>query len=194
MRNTKSHITSVGSMALAALLCVGATGCKSNPQHTTEVDESANLSEQNRLTVRMLQAENVYNANAVERAVYPKDFRPGSAQLNELGERRVESLIHACRDGKGEVAIVRGDEGDAVFARRIEAVRKQFVDAGFKADEISVEGGLPGGERVSSDRAIIAFARMMDSYAPGTTSDGTGSSTNGAGPSGLSGSSNSQSR
>src|SRR5207244_2146585 len=92
----------------------------------------------NQLMVRMALAENVYNGMASEQAVYPKDFEAGSASLNELGTRRVEALIHVCRGGWGNIAVIRGDEPDVLYDARIAAVQQQFADSGIDMSRVSI--------------------------------------------------------
>jgi hypothetical protein len=146
-------------LLVLAALAASVSGCKS----TTNVDASADQSEHNRMLVRMAMAENVYNGVAAEGAVYSKDFDYGSATLNTLGERRVATLIHAYRGGGGKVVVLQGEESDETYAKRIDAVRKQFADAGFNNGQVEIgRGTLTGGS--SSERGIVSFDRMMSSY------------------------------
>ncbi len=150
--------------AAAAILAVGAgCGSKNKQARAPKLDEG----EQNRLLIRMALAENVYNATATERAVYPKDFNPGTATLNALGNRRVETLLHACRGAKGRVTIIRGEEPDEVYTQRVGAVRQQFVDAGINVEHINVvKGDHVEGGGISSGQASLIFDRMLSDYAP----------------------------
>jgi hypothetical protein len=153
-----------------------AGGCHSS----TPVAQSADEADHNRMLVRMALAENVYNGIAADGALYPKDFAHGSAALNALGERRVETLIHAYRGGSGKVVLIRGDESDDVYAKRIETIRQQFADAGFTSGQVEVgHGTSPAG--TSSERGLITFEHMLSTYrtpAGGASSSGSGSTSN----------------
>jgi hypothetical protein len=152
----------------AALAAAAAAGCASSaPDKTAQVDQSADEREQNRLLVRLALAENVYNGVATERVMYPKDFDPGTAKLNELGTRRVEALAYACRGGSSRVAVVRGDEPDELYEARLAAVRDELALAGLDAKEINVsQDGQVSGETASTERALLTFDKMMSRYAP----------------------------
>ena len=112
------------AIAAAALMAVG---CASDHGRDVTVDEQTDLAEQNRLLVRMAAAEGVYNAVASERAVYPKDFDSGTAELNELGMRRVQMLISASSRASGHVTVVKGDEDADLYGRRVLAVRQRLA-------------------------------------------------------------------
>ena len=165
MKKTLSQSSHI--LALAAAVAVAGVGCKSNKERTVKVDETANSIDQNRLLVRMALAENVYNGIAAERAVYPKDFEPGSTKLTTLGENRVEALIHVCRDGNSRIVVIRGDESPETYDARVKLVEELFVDAGFGTsitvakDSHVTGGGQPG------DRAILTYSKMMTTYQPG---------------------------
>lgn len=149
------------------LLGVALTGCASNTQEQDiSVNQSADESAQNRLLVRMALAENVYNHVAVERTMYPRDFKPGTATLNALGESRVGMIIDSSRDARGNVSIVRGEEPDDVYQARVDAIRLELKDAGINLDHLTVAGGIANGPAVSSPRAIITYDRMMTDYQP----------------------------
>ena len=163
--NTKLWIwTAAASLATAA---AALSGCKSSDSHEAQVNDSADLSEQNRLLVRWTLAENVYNGVAAERAVYPKDFDASSATLNRLGTQRLETLVDASRNTTAPIVIVRGDAADELYASRVETVRKELIAAGLTADEAQVARDTHvGGGRVSSDRALLTYQRLMSDYVP----------------------------
>ena len=168
-RNVKRTIRSVataGLLAAAAAVAAAGGGCRSNDNRDEDVDVSANQTEQNRLLVRLALAENVYNGIAAERAVYPDDFEAGSAQLNRLGEQRVEMLIDASRDSTQPIAVIRGGAGDALYAARVDAVRQELIDGGLPSDAIEIAKDTHvGGRGQSSDRALISYDRLMAGYA-----------------------------
>jgi hypothetical protein len=156
-------------LALAAALAVAGVGCKSKNERTVKVNKTANSIDQNRLLVRMALAENVYNGIAAERAVYPKDFEPGSTKLTTLGENRIETLIHICRDGNSRIVVIRGDESPETYDARVKLVEEQFVDAGFDTKiTVAKDSHVTGGGQ-PSDRAILTYSKMMTSYQPGQT-------------------------
>ncbi|MEO6434645.1 MAG: hypothetical protein ABIP55_02640, partial [Tepidisphaeraceae bacterium] len=159
-KNAKSKIW-VWATAATLAAAMGA-GCKSIDTRESQVKESSDAIDHNRLLVRLAMAENVYNGIAAERAVYPKDFDPGCATLNRLGTRRVETIVDASRDSTGRVVVVRGDAPDALYAARVAAVREELADAGLNPEEVPVATDTPvGGGGVSSDRALLTYSRML---------------------------------
>src|SRR5205823_6458238 len=103
--------------AVAAGLMLAGAACRSRPAPRDE-EQSADRIQDNRLLINMALAENVHNGVAEERAVYPRDFRAGTAALAELGVRRIAILAHALRDGSCRVTVVRGEESDALYDKR----------------------------------------------------------------------------
>jgi hypothetical protein len=179
MKTKSELIKQWWALAAAAALMAGAAGCSSHPKKEAQVSESADLSEDNQLLIRMAFAENVYNGTAAERAVYANDFVRGTAVLNELGAHRVRTLADACRGAKGHVTVVRGEEDDALYADRIAAVRHELADAGLDPDDMTVaKGGLVGGGVTSSDRVVVTFKKMVtdETAAPRSGSGSSGSS------------------
>ena len=156
MKKTTTYLVLLG-------LAAAAVGCTSSPKaKTSHVDEPADLAEHNRLMVRMALAENVYQGTAADRAVYPEDFDHGVATLNDLGQRRVETLIHAYRGGSARIVVLKGDEPTAVYDARVATVRQQFADAGFN-DKVEIAGsGVPANS--SSGRGVVSYDRMMSTY------------------------------
>jgi hypothetical protein len=118
------------------------------------------------MLVRWTMAENVYNGVAAERAVYPKDFDPGTAVLNRLGVQRCEILADASRDSKAPIVVVRGDAHDELYASRCDAVRQELIDAGLKAEQITLADTSVGGGALPSDRALLSYDRLMSDYLP----------------------------
>jgi hypothetical protein len=166
------------ALALAVLFAAG--GCHSEPAPRAPDGTAGDEVQQNRLLIRMALAENVYNGAAAERAIYPHDFQPDTAILNELGTRRLQTLAHACRDANGHVTVVRGDETDKVYDARVSLVRQQLADAGVNVDRVSVaRGGPVGGGGTSSDTAILTYNRMMSDYSQKHNGNGGGGGTGG---------------
>jgi hypothetical protein len=172
---TRTTIQQICATAIATGL-LACAGCASHerisdrePESHSNATESADSPPHNRLLVRMALAENVYNGIAAEGAVYPHDFYSNGAGLNDLGRRRVDVLSAACREG-GEnphLIILRGDASEELYDRRIDAVRKRLAETALEGETTEVaKADHVAGAGVSSDRAIITFARMMAEYVP----------------------------
>jgi len=170
-RNMKEMIraraAAIALATAAAAAALGGGGCASSDKHDEQVAESADLSEQNRMLVRFSLAENVYNGIAAERTVYSRDFDPGTAVLTQLGTRRIGTLAELSRNSTAPIVIVRGDAPDALYAQRVAAVRNELVADGMQVDEITLAQDVPaGGGTVSSDRALLAYQRLISDYLP----------------------------
>jgi len=165
-RNMKRTIWSLATAGLLGAAVAVGGGCKSNDNRDEEVNTSADLIDQNRLLVRLALAENVYNGIAAERAVYPDDFEAGSAQLNRLGEQRVEMLVDASRSSTQSIAVLRGPADDQLYAARIDAVRQELIDGGLQADGITIaQDTHVGGHGQSGTRSLIIYNRLLAGYA-----------------------------
>ena len=175
-----NHKLLVMSMFVTAL-----TGCRPDSHEQISADKSADSAEYNTLLVRAALAENVYSATAVERTVYPKDFLPNSSVLNDLGTRRVEALAQVCKGATGRLTIVRGDEGDEIYAARIATVKQRLADAGVDLNRMAVGGGNPGGSGESSEKADLVHKRMLNDYTPKIGGDGSQSSSYQSGSSSM---------
>ena len=180
-------------LAIATLGLIVVSGCHEPVVNRSYENPSPDAIEDNRLLIRIAAEENVYNGVAAERTVYPKDFRPGSAELNALGIRRVDMLVDASRglhggSGGGQIAVLRGDESAALYADRVAAVRQAIADAGVNAGDITVaQADHPGGGSIPSDRAVITYSKFMFEYAPKVEANsGGGTSGGGGGSSGSS--------
>ena len=183
-RNGKRLIwTTALALSAAAVIGGGGGGCKSSDQqHDVQVDQSIDHREQNRMLVRWTLAENVYNGVAAERAVYPKDFDPGTAVLNRLGVQRAQILADASRNSTAPIVVLRGDAPDELFDARIAAVRQELIAAGLKAEQITLAKDIPvGGGALPSDRALLQYQRLISDYLPRQQSQGSSTDDNGIG-------------
>jgi hypothetical protein len=161
----KAIMTTTRLIAALAILCLAGFGCSSQNKQQSKADKDADQPRQDRLLVRMALAQNVYNGIATERAVYSTDFDPGSAELNELGTRRIKTLIDAAAGGSGEIVVLRGDAADDLYTARVTTVRQQIADAGAKLERVSVvKGAMVGGGVTSSDRTVLGYNKMLASY------------------------------
>ena len=159
-KNWKLKLALAAAMALAA-------GCHDAPKNAAYEEPSSDSSENNRLLIRMALEENVYTGVANERSVYPKDFRPATAELNPLGARRVDMLIDACRGARGNIHVLRGDEIEEVYVDRVKTVAAALADAGIDpAKVVVVQADHPNNRGVSSDPAWMNFDKFLSEYSP----------------------------
>jgi hypothetical protein len=173
---TTVHVHVLAIAATAAILAVGA-GCSSKKKEP--LVKPLSEGEQNRQLVQMAFSENVYNGIAAERAVYAKDFNPGTATLNELGRRRVNTLLHASRGARGRITIIRGEASDELYTGRVAAVRQEFASAGVNVEHINVvKGDHVEGGGIPSGQAILIFDKMLADYAAKVEAGGGGAAAN----------------
>jgi len=149
---------------IAASLLLAAAGCKSHSDEPVGADLEPDSSQHNRLLVNAALHDNTYNGIAVERAIYPKDFNPGSATLSELGIRRIEALVYASRTGGGRVSVIRGEEAPTLFDARVASVKKQIAFVGIDPSHISVGGDYVNGPGTASGLVLLTFDRFVADY------------------------------
>ncbi len=165
---------SIWALAAAATLLAAGAGCSSQNSHQGKTDGDADMTRHDRLSIRMALAQNVYNGIAAESAVYPEDFNPGSARLNELGSHRVKTLIDATRGGCGQIVVLQGAASEELYTMRVGAIRQAISDQGASVKHVDVvKGRLVGGEVTSSGRTLLAYQKMLDSYKPKEESRGS---------------------
>jgi hypothetical protein len=159
------------SIVLIATFALAGAGCHSGHVNRSYENPSADSTDSNRLLIRMAMEENVYNAVANERTIYPKDFRAGTAELNPLGSRRIDMLIDASQGTRGYISVIRGDELAEVYSDRVATVRQALADAGVSTTDVKViKADHVGGAGIPSDRAVLSYVKLMADYIPqGTT-------------------------
>jgi hypothetical protein len=102
----------------------------------------------------LLLAASLQRAIVVQSTLFPYHFVPGSAELNELGQRDLAVLARHFQGHAGALSVRRGDATPELEDARIKAVLTALVAAGVGKDKVSVRDGLPGGEGLASARVI----------------------------------------
>ena len=108
---------------------------------------------------QMFVSEAIMNAS-IEKAVvtqhtlYPYHFVEGAAELNPLGERDLELLADHFRGRAGEINVRRGGVPDVLYEERLRVVGEGLAELGLDRNKIALADDAPGGDGISSERAI----------------------------------------
>jgi hypothetical protein len=129
----------------------------------------------NRWSIETVNDGAVRNAIIAQHTLYPYHFTEGSADLNELGKRDTAVLASHFRRYPGQVNLRKGSEESGLYQARTKAVADALVAGGVAPGTVKVGDGMPGGDGIDADRAVI----IMDADAARlkSTSGGGGSKT-----------------
>jgi len=139
------------------LLAIGASiGCTcSEPAHPFADDRD----ELNALIVQSYFKEAAANAVLAEHTLYAHHFCPNSSALTELGQQHVEILSAHYAAQPGALNVRRGDTSEELYDARIQTVRDAMADAGVEVDGLEIGDGPVGGRGISSEQALLNYAR-----------------------------------
>ncbi len=143
-------------LALLLLWLPALVGCESlagNPHEEAEVD---------RLLAESVFRAQIDQAIVTQNTLYPYHFTQYGYALNPLGLRDLQVLAERyCRNG-GVLNVHQGDAPDALYARRVQAVRDALRDLGVPAGNFEIADGLPGGEGLPADDALRALQAIRE--------------------------------
>jgi hypothetical protein len=143
---------------LASLALAGLSGCAREGGLLRVDDQRQPV---NRWTIETTDDESVANAVIAQHTLYPYHFVVNGADLNELGERDVKILARHLSRYPGELNLRRGSENQAMYDARIQGVTSMLVAFGVDKGGIKVVDKVPGGDGVSSERALEILERSM---------------------------------
>lgn len=153
-------------LAIPLLVCAAAAlpGCDRG-YRTRHIDDEVPAA--NVWMVRTMSDEAVENAVIAQRTIYPYHFVRDSAELTPVGERDIHVLAAHFKKNPGSLNLRPGDEGEALFRARTQSVADALARNGVDPSLIRLTDELPGGDGVSSDRAIEvlrAGTKMQGGY------------------------------
>jgi len=145
-------------MLIPLLALVGLTGCAREGGLVRVDDQRQNV---NRWTIQTMDDESVANAVITQHTLYPYHFAANSAVLNELGERDVKILAQHYSRYPGEINLRRGREDQGMYDARVQNVTRALVAMGVDQGSLRIVDKVPGGDGVSSERALEVLSRSM---------------------------------
>lgn len=116
-------------------------------------------SDQDTRMVTALQEPPVDNAIVAQRTLYPYHFVMDSAALNDLGQRDMDILACHFKNKTGQINVYRGDTPEPLYQARLMTVTRALANCSISAKTVKVGDGLPGGDGISSERAILVLER-----------------------------------
>jgi hypothetical protein len=167
---------------LALIALSGLTGCAREGGLMRVDDQRQPI---NRWTIETTDDESVANAVIAQHTLYPYHFVANGSDLNELGERDVKILARHLSRYPGEVNLRRGSEDQGLYDARVQGVSSMLVAMGVAKGGIRLVDKVPGGDGVSSERALEILERSMvqaktEGGAGGGTTGGNQDSNKGA--------------
>ena len=148
------------AFALCGAGIVWSAGCNSGGGEIRVDDQKQPY---NRWTVQELNDESISNAIITQHTLYAYHFVAGSAELNKLGERDCKVLAAHLVRNPGEVNVHRQGEAQALYDARVQSVSKMLAKYDVPASSIKITDKMPGGEGVSTERAVLILKRSYES-------------------------------
>jgi hypothetical protein len=132
-------------------LLVAMVGCDTSPNVRDRSSVNAWLMS----TVRNSAIE---NAIIAQHTLYPYHFVANSDMLNNLGESDLGVLATHYRLHPGKLNIRRGETPEDLYKARVKLVVEKLAEEGVDTDRVTVEDALPGGDGISSERALLILS------------------------------------
>lgn len=101
----------------------------------------------------------VKNAIITQHTIYPYHFYTGTSELNELGLRDINVLAGFYRDHPGELNVRKADADQRLYDARVKTVLAMLSHGGVSTARVQARTGLPGGDGMSSERAVKVLDR-----------------------------------
>lgn len=162
------------STALAVVAAVCLTACAGAPEDGTPAADPL-AAQPERVTQPF--DEQARRGRARERAVYPHHFRPGSAELTDLGRETIAVVVQQLPADGARIHVTPGAGAGDLGNRRVQAVVQQLQTLGVAPERVAVAVDQPGGAGaatvdVLAQRAAIAEDPMR--LPPPITAPSTG--------------------
>ena len=152
------------TLGIAILLAVGCHAPHPTEEHAVGSAE-----------VTYLNDSAIQNAIIAQHTLYPYQFIPDAATLNELGDHDLCVLIEHFKSHPGKLNVRRGDTAEDLYQSRIKTVSDKMARAGVQLEPI--QDGSPGGDGMKSDRVLTVLERSY-SLKQGSGSDSGSMSSN----------------
>lgn len=157
-----------GARAAILWLAVLVPGCSQPSQVTApgelRLDEKA-VRQADRELVREPFADQSKKAVLRQRTLFEYHFEPGLPDLTPLGKRDLGMLTVQLKNG-GTLSVRRGAASDALYAARLDAVKRQLVAEGIPADQVQLTNTLAGGSGISAAGALYIQDSVRGVTAP----------------------------
>lgn len=158
----------IGCLMAAGLMLAAVAGCE---------DLSVTKSDANdQWLVNQMNDDMIHNAILTQHALFPYHFMPNSATLNDLGKHDLVVLAGYYKEHPGAIVVSQGTVSDELYKARMDTVVQGLTQAGVQMARVKVGDGLPGGDGVDSNRAVLILQVEADAMSAGKTK-GTGTST-----------------
>lgn len=151
------------TVTVTALTLTG-VGCQKSPEQmqlTSPEQSSANM-----WLVDSLQQQQIANAIIRQHTLYPHHFLPGAAILNDLGRRDLAVLTEHFENYPGRLNVRRGSDGQDLYTKRIETIRRAMAHAGVRPDRIQVIDELAGGDGLLSEHVLVVLSEKNPVWQP----------------------------
>jgi hypothetical protein len=158
--------------AVALVSGCGSHNKKAKAKQSEAEKKLRDEAELNRTVVNTALDQQVHAGITTGRTIYPHYFRADSAELNPLGEERVDILAGSLdRTQPVVLNMARGHVSDELYDARLATVRDRLVSAGVAESSIELKDALSGGEGVLSEDVLRRQALAQQQH--GETRDNT---------------------
>lgn len=157
-----------GALAASLWVAVLVPGCSTPAQVTApgelRLDDKA-MRQADRELVREPFADQSKKAVLRQRTLFEYHFEPGLPDLTPLGKRDLGMLTVQLKNG-GTLSVRRGAASEALYAARLDVVKRQLVAEGIPADQVQLTNTLAGGSGISAAGALFIQDSLRGVAAP----------------------------
>ena len=97
-----------------------------------------------------------------QHTLYPHHFVANGADLNELGMRDLCVLADHYKDNPGSLNVRRKGAPAELYEQRLATVSAMLAERGVDTGRVRMSNALPGGDGISSERALVILTEKMD--------------------------------
>ena len=94
------------------------------------------------------------NAALLDMSVSDAHFIPGTAELNSLGETKLDRIVEVTDQRGGQVCYSARITDEQLIEDRLAAVRSYLHEGGLDLDKVTVRVGMSASQRTSAERAL----------------------------------------
>jgi hypothetical protein len=182
----KRYRTILGAAVTAVVLVAGCSSSKPEEPKATELTVPPER-EENVAIIKSVFETQSREGNVISRTIYPHHFQHDAADLTIIGKRRLDAMATHAPGMPIEINVPRGEASDGLYEQRIALLRSRLASDGIDPQLVTfVDGKLPSGDGITSDRVNLLAVEERSSRQQNQTSNRRGGGNSGYQGSGMS--------
>jgi len=148
-----------GAIAVKPLLLVALCGLAVLPTGCAElIPPLEDRAEANAALVNGVFDDAIRNAVIRQHTLFEYHFLRNAATLNELGKHDLGLIAAYYKEHPGPLNVRQGDAADELHEARINEAKRVLIESGVDRERVTVKDGLPGGDGMPVERALVIAA------------------------------------